>query len=83
VSALPPPPPLPGDLQRRLDTLLAKPPLHRSPELSQAITRLVLDAWCRQSAPGPAFLTGPGVAQEPPDWTRAPAWPGAGREERG
>jgi hypothetical protein len=40
----PPPVPLPADLQRRLDTLTAKPLLRRAPLLVQAIATLIRDA---------------------------------------
>jgi hypothetical protein len=86
VSAPGPRPPLPPDLQYRLDILLAKPSLSRFPELSQAITRLVLDAWCRQPAPEAmrSEAVAPGLAvQGAPDWTQPPPWPGIGQEERG
>lgn len=46
-----PRPPLPDDLQRRLDTLLAKPALNRFPRLCEAITALTRDAFGRQPRP--------------------------------
>jgi len=77
----PPRPPLPADLQRRLSILLAKPALVRFPRLGEAITALVLDAWCRQPVPETVAVTTRQLAetgrvtQETPDWTRQ-QWPG-------
>jgi hypothetical protein len=81
-APLPPPPrpPLPGDLQRRLDILLAKAALRRFPKLCEAVTALVQDAWCRR--PGREETAAArarnrlGRTQEAPDRTEIPRWPG-------
>lgn len=49
VSA--PPASLPGDLQGRLDVILAKPLLRRAPALQQAIETLVRNAYARAPHP--------------------------------